>query len=72
MEEEKEEQAPVEAEVEAPTEAPAEDLDAKYQVQVINLLQELCDLIKASAQVDEAKEEAEEADDVSAFEELLD
>lgn len=63
------------------TEAPAsaetehEDLEDKYHVQVINLLQELCDLVKASVKVEteDVEQDAEDAeDDAEAFDELLD
>lgn len=68
--------APVEEEEEEEEKSTApveEDMDAKYHVQVINLLQELCDLVKASAKVDEVVEEvAEDEEDASAFDELLD
>lgn len=79
MDEEEKNTAPVEEKTTAPVEeekstAPVEeDMDAKYHVQVINLLQELCDLVKASAKVDEVVEEvAEDEEDASAFDELLD
>lgn len=79
MDEEEKTTVPVEEKTTAPVEeekstAPVEeDMDAKYHVQVINLLQELCDLVKASAKVDEVVEEvAEDEEDASAFDELLD
>ena len=65
---EKEKQSVAEPEVQAPAE-PVED---KFNVQVINLLQELCDTVKA-LKVEEAQEEVEEeAEDASQFDELLD
>lgn len=79
MDEEEKTTTPVEEKTTAPVEeekstAPVEeDMEAKYHVQVINLLQELCDLVKASAKVDEVVEEvAEDEEDASAFDELLD
>lgn len=73
MDEEEKTTAPVEEEEEKSTAPVEEDMDAKYHVQVINLLQELCDLVKASAKVDEVVEEvAEDEEDASAFDELLD
>lgn len=72
--EEKEKQPVEEPEVQAEPEAPAEEapVEDKFNVQVINLLQELCDLVKA-LKVEEAQEEAEEdADDAAQFDELLD
>lgn len=77
MEEQEKVEAPVEPDTKAEDapveEAPAEDMEAKYHVQVINLLQELCDLVKASAKVDEEVAEADaDEEDANAFEELLD
>ena len=74
--EEKEKQSVEEPEVQAPAEeqaeAPAEPVEDKFNVQVSNLLQELCDLVKA-LKVEEAQEEAEEdVDDAAQFDELLD
>lgn len=76
MEEEEKVEKPVEeepapAEEVKPEPAPAEDMEEKYHVQVINLLQELCDLVKASVKVDEVVEEVAD-EDATAFDELLD
>lgn len=71
--EEKEKQTVEEPDVQAEPEAPAEEapVEDKFNVQVINLLQELCDLVKA-LKVEEAQEEAEEdVDDATQFDELL-
>ena len=51
-----------------PTE-PTEPVDDKFEVQVINLLQELCDLIKAT-QV--SNEDHNEDEDLDKFDDLLD
>ena len=77
MDEEQEKQTVEEPETQAPEtkEEPAaqeEPVEDKFNVQVINLLQELCDTVKA-LKVEEAQEEVEEeAEDASQFDELLD
>lgn len=76
-EEKKVEQPTQEAEPQepAPAETEHEDLEDKYHVQVINLLQELCDLVKESVKVEteDVEQDAEDAeDDAEAFDELLD
>lgn len=74
-EEKQVEQSTPDTETPAPAETEHEDLEDKYHVQVINLLQELCDLLKASVKVEtedveQVTEDAE--DDAEAFDELLD
>ena len=74
-EEKQVEQATPETETPAPAETEHEDLEDKYHVQVINLLQELCDLVKASVKVEteDVEQDAEDAEDeAEAFDELLD
>lgn len=74
MEDEKEKQPIQEAEEqpEAQPEQEEQPVEDKFHVQVINMLQELCDLVKA-LNVDDAKEEAQEVeDDAAQFDELLD
>ena len=76
MDEEQEKQTVEEPETQAPEtkEEPVAEEAAqdKFNVQVINLLQELCDTVKA-LKVEEAREEApEEAEDASQFDVLLD
>lgn len=74
-EEKQVEQSTPETENPAPAETEHEDLEDKYHVQVINLLQELCDLVKASVKVEteDVEQDAEDAeDDAEAFDELLD
>ena len=71
MDEEQEKQTVEEPETQAP-ETKEEPVEDKFNVQVINLLQELCDTVKA-LKVEEAQEEVEEeAEDASQFDELLD
>lgn len=74
-EEKQVEQSTPETETPAPAETEHEDLEDKYHVQVINLLQELCDLVKASVKVEteDVEQDAEDAeDDAEAFDDLLD
>ena len=77
MDEEQEKQTVEEPETQEPETkeepvAQEEPVEDKFNVQVINLLQELCDTVKA-LKVEEAQEEVEEeAEDASQFDELLD
>lgn len=71
-EEKQVEQSTPETEIPAPAETEHEDLEDKYHVQVINLLQELCDLVKASVKVETEDVEQDAEDDAEAFDELLD